>query len=110
MKKLERESKLLETYGVAFYAEFFMSSVDPKWRGQGLATEMYERSVSLLRAQGFPLVKSSFTSPITRKIATKMGFKELARLYLLDETDEFGLPAFPNASPAQFVANMALQL
>ena len=110
MKKLEKESNLLETYGVEFYADFFMSSVEPKYRSQGLATELYERSVTLLKSKGFPLVKSSFTSPITRKIGTKMGFQELARVYLFDETDEHGLPAFPKASPVQFVATMALKL
>jgi len=110
MNKLNREAQIETTFNVDSHAEFFMSSVEQKYRGQNLASELYNRSLTLLKSKGIPLVKSSFASPITRKIANKLGFEELTRLYLLDEDGEDGKPLFENASPDQFAAIMALRL
>lgn len=42
-------------------ADFFMASVDGEFRGQGLATEMYERAIKLFKAKGIRLCKSVLT-------------------------------------------------
>jgi len=68
---LEKMSNLYDAFGVEEYAEFFVASCDAKYRRRGITTEMYRRNLEFLRAEGFKLVKSIFTSPFTRSIVSK---------------------------------------
>jgi len=79
------------------YAELFMASVHPDFRGQGLAGEMYRGAIRNLQSKGFQLLKSCFTSPFTKKIGEKMGFRELARAKFNEYQDENGELVFPSA-------------
>ena len=88
------------------YAELLIASVDPEFRERGLATEMYRRTFNLLRSKGYKITESNFTSPITRKVATKFGFEELVRRYFKDYKDENGKPFIHNAKDDQFSAYM----
>jgi len=60
----------------------FIASTAKKFRGQGLASEMYRRMVILLREENFKLTFSVFTSPYSRRCAEKLGFQETARIEL----------------------------
>lgn len=53
-----------------------------------------------------------FTSPLSRRVAEKVGFQELARSYFKDAVDEDVDRAkfFPEADPEDFVALMMLQV
>jgi len=84
-----------------FCADVFITSVTPKYRGRGLATEIYNRLIPFLRAKGFPVLRSSFTSPATRAIGKKFGFTEIGRFYFKDAVDENGVKYFPNAGNGQ---------
>jgi GNAT superfamily N-acetyltransferase len=94
------------------YVSAFIASVDSKYRGQGLAKEMSARSLNLLRSRGYPIIRSFFSSPITRKISEKLGYTEISRVYF-DELigyDGEGLLDFPRAEPGAFANFMALKL
>jgi len=110
LTELTAKSKICETYGIDHYADFFMTSVDAEFRGQGLVTEMYRRSIALLTSKNLPVAKSVFSSPFTRKAATKLQFCELARLYLSEAKYEDGTKAYPDAGEDEFASVMALKL
>jgi len=68
LHQLDEDSNIFKFYpDLDCYADIFMASVDRRYRGQGLATEMYESAVPFLKARGIRLVKSCFTSPFTQK-------------------------------------------
>jgi len=100
---------IFDIYGVDQYADLTVASVDPQFRGLGLATEMYKRTLELLKSKRIPVAKSSFSSPYTRKIAQKFGFEQIRRDYFKDFRDENGEKFFHNADD-QFSDLMAIRL
>lgn len=110
LEAANKKADLYDIYGIDFYADFLMTSVDPEFQRQGLVTEIYKRSIALLRAKGYPVCKSVFSSPFTRKAATNLGFQEHSRLYFLDHKNEQGELILPNAEPDMCAAVMALKL
>lgn len=111
LHQLDVDSNIFKLYpGLDSYAELFMASVDRRFRGQGLATEMYEGAISFLRSRGFRLVKSCFTSPFTQSIGRKFGFRELARRHFRDYRDANGEIVFTEAGEKDEAVVGALQL
>ncbi len=85
---------IFETYKLDEYAEFFVASCATNHRRQGLTSEMYVRNLKFLKAEGFKLAKSLFTSPYTRAAVKKLGFKEVCRIDYRDLYDQHGRLAF----------------
>lgn len=85
------------------FADFFMTATAPQFRGQGLATEMYNRAILLFQANGIQLCKSVLTSPWTRKACKNLNFTEHVKLLLQDYKDQDGKQFFPDATPDQFI-------
>lgn len=110
LETVNQQCNIFDKFGVNYYAEFFMASVDPEFQREGIATEMYKRSIKLLRSKGYPLCKSVFTNPYARSAVSKLGFEEISRFYFLDLKNEQGDPIVPDAEPDMFGASMALKL
>jgi len=89
-----------------FEAHIIMTSVEPEYRTQGLGTEMITRTMLMLKAKGFPVLRSIFSSPAAQIIGTKLGFTELGRLELKGQVDQDGNELFPTAT-TEFVADVA---
>jgi len=117
MKMLSVLSKLGQASDDAFKTQFgsdyeayiIMTSVSPDCRGQGLALEMYTRTLAFLKEQNFPAVRCLFSSPGAQAIGTKLEFTELGRMELKEHVDEKGETVFPNATN-EFVASVAKSL
>lgn len=103
---------LFERYGVNEYAEFFVASCAPHHRRQGITSEMYVRNLKFLKAEGFKLAKSLFTSPFTRAAVVKLGFEEVCRIDYRDLYDENGELAFDpnNLTSEHFAAVMVKRI
>lgn len=111
MGTVNQNSRIYEKYGIDSFVNFYTACVDPKYRGQGLATEMYRWALNFVRERkDFKHVKSNLTSPYTRLICQKFGFKELSRVYYNDFKDEDGKPLIDGATDDEFVAFMCLEL
>jgi len=95
--KENNEGAFRRDFECDFFAEIRISSVVPKYRNQGLGTEIYARLMQFLRAKGFPVLRSVFTSGATWAIGAKFGFVEIGRLYFRDVLDENGEKLFPTA-------------
>jgi len=85
------------------YADFFGISVDPKYRQQGLCTELYKRAILWSKSRGLSIAKVSFSSPYSRKAGKKHGFRELGRMQCIDFKDEKGLPLNPTVDPLWYI-------
>lgn len=107
---LKKEANFFERFGVDEAISFVAASIEKKFRGQGLVTEMYRRSLVLLRARGFKYVQGVLTSPYTRKTLFNLGFTELAKIYFKDFKTEDGQQLFPNFQPDLFANFMYLEL
>jgi GNAT superfamily N-acetyltransferase len=99
----EEKANVYETCNVDRYADWFLVSVEKKYRGQGLAQELYQRSINLAREKKLPLVKCIFSSPYSRKAGANLGFQELSAFYVTEALDENGETLLPNAAPNQKV-------
>lgn len=107
---LQEEGKVFESVGVDEIATLVSVSVEREFRRQGLATEMYKRTVALLKAKGYVAVEGYFSSPYARKIATKLGFQQLAVSYIGQYENAEGELLFPEAKSDDFVSLMTLKL
>lgn len=65
-------------------------------KGFGLATKSYQLVADIVKARGVKLLKSSFTNQYTQRIATKLGYRELARVYNRDYKDKNGDLVWPH--------------
>lgn len=107
---LQEEGKVFETLGVDEIATLVSVSVDREFRRQGLATEMYRRSLAMLKAKGYSVVEGYFSSPHSRKIASKLGFQLLTESYIGQYENSQGELVFPDAKPDDYVSLMTLKL
>lgn len=113
MGTVNKNSKIYEKFGIDHFINFYSACVDSKYRGNGLASEIYNRALVYLRAHpkwSKSIVKSNITSPYTLKICQNYGFIELARVYYNDFKDENGNPLCVGWRDDEFVAFMCLQL
>ncbi len=111
LTKASLEADIFSAYpDIDLYADFFMTTTDAQFRGQGLASEMYKRAIKFLQKKKFPLCKSVLTSPFTQKACKNLQFTEHAKLFLKDYKDSEGNPYFPNANPDQFITVVAKRI
>ncbi|CAG7819229.1 unnamed protein product [Allacma fusca] len=106
----EEKANLYEKCKVEHYADWLLVSVEKKYRGRGLAQELYKRSVHLAKERGLPLIKCVFSSPYSRKAGANLGFEELSSFNFTDALDENGKKFLPNATPDQKVTLGVLTL
>ncbi|XP_049547971.1 uncharacterized protein LOC125959204 [Anopheles darlingi] len=66
---------LYERYGVDMYLTAFGLSVNTRFRGLGIATEILKARVPICRAFGVKLTSTNFTAIGSQKAAAKAGFK-----------------------------------
>lgn len=92
------------------YPELFIVATDRDYRGKGLATEMYRKAIAKFRAQGYPLVSSTFTNPFSRKLGDKLGFKPVNRMEFQDFKNPDGSLVFGEEGKQHFVVETVLDL
>jgi len=103
--KLEEEVNFPDRFGITEFASFLTASTNRKHREMGLMTEMFRRSLELLKATktNIKYVKSVHTSPWTTKALGNLGFKELARIRFKDlQVEDNGEQLFPNLPDALY--------
>jgi GNAT superfamily N-acetyltransferase len=97
-------------YGIEEYAELFIVATNPKYRNNGLSMELYIRSISFLRAEGFKLIKCILTNPTTRRAGTRLGFETYYKLDYKLLTDRNGELLFPRDKVTEYhFATIALK-
>ncbi|XP_021943955.1 uncharacterized protein LOC110842511 [Folsomia candida] len=102
---------LFDTYKVEEIGWNFVASTGRSYRGQGLASELSRRMILLLQSTKVKLTFSMFTSPFSRRCATRNGFVEIDRCHWSEALDEDGKAVMPDAhGPEDFVALMILKL
>lgn len=67
---------VFQKYNVDKYLSALGLSVDAKYRGRGIATEILKARVPLCKAMGIPLTTTVFTGVASQKCATRAGFVE----------------------------------
>ncbi|XP_062534852.1 uncharacterized protein LOC134204037 [Armigeres subalbatus] len=73
---VSKRANIFERYGVDRYLNAMGLSVNPEYRGRGIATEMLRARIALCRTVGLKLSSSCFTGPISQTAAVRAGFQE----------------------------------
>lgn len=107
---LVTQTNIFSRFGVDKYAEMLYTSVDPEFRCQGIATEIFRRSIRNFKSKGYSVCMSEFTSPATRSVGQKFGFVNLSQLNFKDFKDKDGRLILPNAKQDEFIVVAALRL
>lgn len=75
-KYVSKQANLYERYGVQEYLSAMGLSVDPKYRGRGIATELLRARIPLCRAVGIRLTSTCFTGAGSQIAAARAGYTE----------------------------------
>jgi len=94
LDELEKAADIHKGLGIPSFAEFFLVSTDRRFRQQGLAKELYERSIKFLKAEGFKHAMVVTTSPHTKRSTEKLGFDIITRKEYSEFKDFEGNPVF----------------
>ncbi|EAT34939.1 AAEL012870-PA [Aedes aegypti] len=73
---VSHQANIFDRYNVDHYLNAMGLSVDPKYRGRGIATEILRARIPLCRAVGLKLSATCFTGPNSQTAATRVGFQE----------------------------------
>nr|XP_029732804.1 uncharacterized protein LOC115268779 [Aedes albopictus] len=73
---ISQQANVYERYGVDRYLNAMGLSVDPVYRGRGIATELLRARIPLCKAMGIKLTSTCFTGPGSQGAARKVGFEE----------------------------------
>lgn len=60
--------------------ELRILSMNPQYRGKGIAKSLVEESIRVAKSRGFEVMKMCCTSEFTAKIARSLGWQEFYRL------------------------------
>jgi len=88
------KAKLLQELGTENYVDMFSVLISPKYREQGIATEMCRRALDLFRKKGHRHAVIECTGPIIRDMMGHMGFIELSGYEFQNLVDSSGKRVF----------------
>lgn len=108
IRQIESKCNIFEKYNVTTFPELAILSTDKQHRGKGLATELYRRAIVQLFSDGFPMIYSEFSNPISRKIGQKLGFTEVGRFYFHEYREKHGFRPYA-ADNDGYVSMMVLE-
>ncbi|CAG9858636.1 unnamed protein product [Phyllotreta striolata] len=107
---VNKELDLFTAYNVDKIFDLRILSVDSKYRGKGLAKELFSRSEIIAEEHGFKLMKVDATSLFTQKICEAFGLKVIKTVRYGDYKDENGKKIYPTESPHDYYKVMVKQL
>lgn len=97
---LNQSLNLFERYNVTSIFECRILSVDNRYRGKGLANELFKLSLDIASKAGFKVFKVDATGVFSQRISTKLGLETLVELEYRNHLDSAtGLPMFTPPSP-----------
>ncbi|XP_072396820.1 arylalkylamine N-acetyltransferase 1-like [Diabrotica undecimpunctata] len=107
---VNKEIDLFTRYNVEEIFELRILSVEPKYRGRGLAKELFSRSEGIARKHGLKLMKVDATSLFTQKICEAFGFESIKSVCYADYKDENGRKMYDTESPHDYYKVMVKQV
>ncbi|XP_074033287.1 arylalkylamine N-acetyltransferase-like 7 isoform X3 [Leptinotarsa decemlineata] len=110
LNNVNKDLDLFTKYNVEKIFELRILSVDDKYRGRGLAKELFSRSEMIAKEYGFELMKVDATSFYTQKISESFGFTTEVCIKYGDYCDEEGQKIYDTKSPHDFYKVMVKHL
>lgn len=88
------------------YLDAKLLSVDPRYRGQGVACKLTERTIEFMRANDISIISMMCSSHYSARVCEKLGFKKVYTLkyadYIVDGRNPI-LPADPHKAVQIYV-------
>lgn len=87
------EANIFDAYDVDKIFDLRILSVDPKFRGQRLATKLLDKSIEVAKENGFKLVKGDATSLFSQRSLISLDFVTIRELRydMYEKNDELPL-------------------
>jgi GNAT superfamily N-acetyltransferase len=102
LNSVNKTANLFGKYNVDKIFELRILSVDSRFRGKGIARELFLRSELIAEEHGFKLVKVDATSLFTQKVAECLGFTVEKSVKYGDYKDENGQKIYDTKSPHDY--------
>ncbi|ODM87085.1 hypothetical protein Ocin01_19597 [Orchesella cincta] len=81
LQRINNEESIIRKYPeIEHFISFDKTVVAQEYRGQGLATQMWEMSIKMVKAKKCPLIACWSSNPAIHKIGKKTGFEELVKV------------------------------
>ncbi|CAH0559958.1 unnamed protein product [Brassicogethes aeneus] len=102
LNNVNKSLDLYSKYNVEEIFDIRILSVDTRYRGKGLAKELFHRSGLLAAEKGFKLLKTDATSLFTQKVAESDGYTVAKSVKYGDYKDENGKQIYKTQSPHDY--------
>ncbi|KAG5879467.1 Dopamine N-acetyltransferase, partial [Gonioctena quinquepunctata] len=99
---VNKELDLFTKYNVDGIFDLRILSVDNKYRGRGLAKELFARSEKIAQENGLELIKVDATSFFTQKVCENFGLTTSKSVRYADYLDENGHKMYDTKAPHDF--------
>ncbi|KAK4886860.1 hypothetical protein RN001_003131 [Aquatica leii] len=110
LHNVNHELNLFETYNVDKIFELRILSVGSKYRGRGLAKELFMRSEIIAEEYGLKIIKVDATSLFTQKICESFGLTTVKSVVYKEYKDENGKLLYNTESPHDYYKVMLKEL
>ncbi|KAF5289848.1 hypothetical protein FQR65_LT10664 [Abscondita terminalis] len=110
LHNVNHELNLFETYNVDKIFELRFLSVDSRYRGRGIANELFVRSEIIAEEYGLKIIKVDATSMFTQKICEKFGLTTAKSVVYKEFKDENGKLLYNTKSPHDYYKVMLKEL
>lgn len=107
---VEEKSNICEKFQIQEFYHIFTISVHPDYRGQGIATKLFEASFDLAKSKNFKLITVECSSVYTAKIAQKMKMECISTVTYEEVNNHLGKKLFVPRSPHNDVKTFAKKL
>ncbi|XP_046477028.1 uncharacterized protein [Neodiprion pinetum] len=97
--RLAAEVDMAKMYGVDRYLGAFGLSVNPSYRGQGVADALLQARTDIGQAYQIPATETIFTGTASQIVAARNGFEVLVERKYTEILDDEGNVAFPGVEP-----------
>ncbi|XP_063932539.1 uncharacterized protein LOC135144393 [Zophobas morio] len=102
LNNVNKTADLYSKYNVDKIFELRILSVDSRFRGKGLAKELFRRSEMVAKEHGFKLIKVDATSLFTQRVAECLDFIVEKSVKYGDYKDENGQKMYDTKSPHDY--------
>nr|CAH7738114.1 unnamed protein product [Callosobruchus chinensis] len=110
LNNVNKEVDLFSKYNVDRIFDLRILSVDARFRGRGVAKELFSRSEILAEEYGFKLMKVDATSLFTQKVCESFGLKVVKSVRYGDFKDDDGKKIYDTQPPHDYYKLMVKEL
>ncbi|KAF7991356.1 hypothetical protein HCN44_002918 [Aphidius gifuensis] len=107
---VDQEINIPEKYPDSNCLDIKIVSVDNNWRGKGIASALFKKTIEIGKELGFNLIRTDCSSHFTARLCQRIGFHPIYELKYSEYLDDNEQPVFTPAPPHNSIVTYILKI